>query len=82
MVPRSQAPGRTALLSAHAGRRSAFSKAIIACVWRLETCEAETRKGLDRRANLPKACTCVLAMPINDHRESVVGPRNTAFAKV
>ena len=55
--------------SAHAGRRSAFSKAIIACLWRLETCEAETRKGSTAEQTPPQTCTCLLTVPINDHSE-------------
>ena len=57
--------------SAHAGRRSAFSKAIIACLWRLETCEAETRKGSTAEQTPPQTCTCFSTVPINDHRGCV-----------
>ena len=69
--------------SAHAGRRSAFSKAIIACLWRLETCEAETSKSSTAEQTPPRACTCLTVMPFNDQRGCVVaGTRNMAFAKV
>jgi hypothetical protein len=81
-VPRSQAPWSHCWPRARAGRRrSAFSKAIIACVWRLETCEAETRKG-STAEQTPHACTCLSATSIYDHIGCGFGTRNAAFAKV